>query len=109
MILQSIMGARVWLLLVTATGLLIYAAAAIWTAISVSHLLVQNCFALQPGQYARTYSETALPVLTPGPSSKSRYGFPGALARSPLPVDADRPIRRDFGSPDLPGRQAQRF
>lgn len=83
-----------WLLLIVAAGLLIYAAAAVWTHVSVGHLLVQNLF--RSNRVNMPELGKPLPVLPAGTVQQTSTAL--VLARNPLSVDAERPATRDFGN-----------
>jgi formate hydrogenlyase subunit 6/NADH:ubiquinone oxidoreductase subunit I len=96
-----------WLLLIVAAGLLIYAAAAIWTHISVGHLLVQNLF--RSNRVNMPELGKPLPILPAGTVQEASTAL--VLARNPLPVVIDRPAERSFGNLIYPvaGRNGLNF
>lgn len=96
-----------WLLLVIAAGLAIYAAAAIWTHISVGHLLVQNLF--RSNRVNMPELGKPLPVLPAGTVQQTSTAL--VLARTPFPVDTERPAERDYSNLIYPvaGRNGLNF
>jgi formate hydrogenlyase subunit 6/NADH:ubiquinone oxidoreductase subunit I len=96
-----------WLLLVVAAGLAIYALAAIWTQISVGSLLVQNLF--RSNRVNMPELGKPLPVVQAGTEQQTSTAM--VLARTPLPIDTDRPAEREAGNLIFPvaGRNGLNF
>ncbi len=80
-----------WVLVALAAGLFIYAAAAVWTHLSVGRLLWQNLFRSNRVELPRLGRE--LPVLPAGTASQERMAL--VLSRANLPLDPDKPAARN--------------